>query len=141
MKHTWIVAVVAGAALLAGGFSLGSVRASGADPGSPADPLVSKSYIDQWASWRVVTLTKGQQLVADGGVEIVVRSGQATAVASAQGGLGDMTSGSDRRQGEVLPLNHLLVVSRGDGRGLIAAGDVVLIVKGSVTLQQAGAVG
>jgi len=133
------LALAAGATIAVVAFWMGWARADTADPGSNADPLVSKSYVDQFTQWRVQNVTRGQQLVADAGLEFVVRAGEATAVVSPQGGVSDLTGGVDRKQGEALPTNHLLIVPRGDGRGLIAGSDLVLLVRGTFTLKQAGA--
>lgn len=139
MTKRLILAIAASSTIAVVAFGLGMARADTADPGSGGDPLVSKSYVDQYTQWRVVNVPKGQQLVADAGLELVVRAGQAAAVASNQGGLSDLTAGVDRQQGEALPANHLLVVPRGDGRGLIAKGDLVLLVRGTFSLKQATA--
>ena len=134
-----VLAIAAGVTIAVVAFSMGLARADTADPGSNADPLVSKSYVDQYTQWRVVNVTKGQQLVADAGAEIIVRAGNATAVASTLGGVSDLTGGADRKQGEALPANHLLIVPRGDGRGLVAVSDLVLLVRGTYSLKTAGA--
>ena len=134
-----VLAIAAGVTIAVVAFSMGLARADTADPGSNADPLVSKSYVDQYTQWRVVNVTKGQQLVADAGAEIIVRAGNATAVASTLGGVSDLTGGDDRKQGEALPANHLLIVPRGDGRGLVAVSDLVLLVRGTYSLKTAGA--
>ena len=134
-----VLAIAAGVTIAVVAFSMGLARADTADPGSNADPLVSKSYVDQYTQWRVVNVTKGQQLVADAGAEIIVRAGNATAVASTLGGVSDLTGGDDRKLGEALPANHLLIVPRGDGRGLVAVSDLVLLVRGTYSLKTAGA--
>ncbi len=104
--------------------------ASVSDPGSEQDPLVTKSYVDEQTLFRVVTMYPGQRLVADAGAEIIVRAGKATAVVSQLGGLADVTAGRDVGQGEVVDLNHLLVIPRSDGRGLVAVTEVILMVRG-----------
>lgn len=53
-----IVATVAGLSLLGVGFWFGSAFASTAEPGSPGDPLVSKSYVDQIVSQLKATLVE-----------------------------------------------------------------------------------
>jgi len=45
-----VAVTVAAVALLGAGFWAGIVSASGKDPGSAADPLVSKSYVDEVAA-------------------------------------------------------------------------------------------
>lgn len=112
----------------------GSVFAQGT-PGTETDPLVSKSYVDQLARWRLVTVEAGRTLVASEGTELVLRAGQAKAVASASGGLADVTAGKDLANREVIKANHLLLVPRGDGRGIQAVTQVILLVRGGYGIQ------
>ncbi len=180
-------AALAGVCLVGVGFWFGSASASTAEPGSVADPLVSKSYIDQLVArlakqsyvderlnqmatksyvesqfatkqyvnqrfqqtvsraeveqktlFQVVELGKGAMLLGGSGTEIVLRGGQATIVTTPKGGVLDATAGVDLPQGAQVTPNHLLVIPVGDGRGLIAQTDVILIVKGTYAVQPAG---
>ena len=122
--------------LAAGGFFAG--RAAGAattDPGSDADPLVSKSYVDQYTQLQVVQLKAGQTLTAEAGAEIILRAGQATAVETGGAGLSDVTGASDLRNGDKVPANHLLIVPRTDGRGIAAQTDCWVVVRGVFTVK------
>lgn len=131
-----LAVLIVGLALVGLGYNLGhSVQAASAEPGTEGDPLVSKSYVDQFTALQVVKLSKGQTLVAEGGTEIVLRVGSATAIASSQGGLADVTAGKDLGTGQSLTANHLLIVSRTDGRGVLAVTDVILIVRGPFTIK------
>ncbi len=130
---TRIIVLVLGTLILAGGggFLAGRAVASpGATPGSEADPLVAKSYVDRLAQWQLVTLDAGKTLVASQGTEIILRAGQAKAVASAAGGLADITLGKDLANLEAIKANHLLVVPKSDGRGLQAVTQAILLVRG-----------
>jgi len=71
----------------------------------------------------------GSILVAEAGVEFILRSGQATAVTGPDG-MVDITAGRDLVNGETIPANHLLLVPRSDGRGIIANTDVWIMIKG-----------
>ncbi len=127
------------AALLAGLMApfaarLAAAAATGA-PGSENDPLVTKSYVDQYAQWQLVTLRAGQKIVAGAGTELVLRAGSAKAVASSSGGLSDVTAGSDVAGGTPLQPNHLLIVPRADGRGAVASSESVFMVRGAYTVQ------
>ncbi|MGI5838067.1 MAG: hypothetical protein ACOX8W_00165 [bacterium] len=114
-----------------GGFFLGqSAKAAGTEPGSEADPLVARSYVDQYVGLRVVSVPAGQRLTAGVGTEIIIRDGKAAAVAGTGGGLSDLTAAKDLKAGEVLALNHLLLVPREDGRGFAAVSDVTALVRG-----------
>ena len=83
------------------------------------------------AKFEVVELSKGQTLISGDGSEIIPRSGKMTAVYGKNGGLSDITSAKDLRAGETIVLNHMLISSRDDGRGLKATTEVFLLVKGS----------
>lgn len=125
-----VLAAAVGIGLLGFGFWIGGATAGTADPGTAADPLVSKSYVDSMLSFQVVNVPKDSALVGEGGTEIALRAGQATAIASAMGGLLDVTEGVDLAQGAAIKANHLLVVPRTDGRGVTAKTDAIFMVKG-----------
>jgi len=137
MKYrSYLVLVLAAAILLAGGFLAGrSASAAGTTPGTDADPLVSKSYVDQYVQWLPIMVKAGQTLAAEGGTELVLRSGKATAVESGGAGLADVTSAKDLLRGVNVPLNHLLLVPRTDGRGLKAVVDSWVLVRGAYAIQ------
>ncbi|MGE5632715.1 MAG: hypothetical protein ACM3TR_16735 [Caulobacteraceae bacterium] len=88
------------------------------------------------AKFEVVELKKSQILVAGEGAEIIPRSGKFSAVYGANGGLSDITSAKDLKNGDAAVNNHMLIASRGDGRGLKALADKsFLIIKGTYTLK------
>lgn len=117
------------------GLWMGRVTAQTAEPGSSADPLVSKSYVDEVALFRVVNVPAGRQIIGEGGTEMVLRAGVATAITSEQGGLLDASEGVDVPHGQEIALNHLMVVPRSDGRGFQALTDLVLMVKGPAEIR------
>ncbi|MCG0275305.1 MAG: hypothetical protein L5655_03945 [Thermosediminibacteraceae bacterium] len=145
-RFTNIILIALALVLLLG---YGISRANIGEPGSAEDPLVTKSYVDkvvaelkgslggsspigqQTGSFEVVNLNKGERLIAGKGTEIILRSGKAVVVDSELGGIADVTNGKDLKKDEIAPQNHLLIVPRDDGRGLIAQTDVVLVVRGS----------
>lgn len=110
-------------------------RAATIAPGSDADPLVTQSYVDQFHTLVVLQLNPGQKLECSGGTQVIVRSGIARAVASAQGGVCDVTAGKDLAQGERVALNHLLIVPRTDGRGIAAETALFVMVRGPHVLK------
>lgn len=110
-------------------------RAATIVPGSDADPLVTQSYVDQFHGLVVLEMSPGQKLECNGGTQVIVRSGTARAVASAQGGVCDVTGGKDLAQGERVALNHLLIVPRTDGRGIIAETNLFVMVRGPHALK------
>ncbi len=135
MPHRWRNLSLLVAAALLVGLAAGRVMAETAEPGTGGDPLVSKSYVDLVALYRVVEVSAGQKVIGEAGTELVLRGGRATAIDSALGGLLDVTAGTDIRGGSRIPANHLIVVPRSDGRGFQAETDLVLMVKGRVTIQ------
>lgn len=126
--------VIVALAALASGVWLGRVTAQTPEPGSSADPLVSRSYVDQLTLFRVVSVPAGQAIIGEGGTEIVLRGGKATAIVSQQGGLLNVSAGTDMQQGEEIPPNHLIIIPRSDGRGFVAVTDLVLMVKGPASV-------
>jgi hypothetical protein len=80
-----------------------------------------------------ILLASGKTLIGYDGTEIILRSGAANAVvpATASGNLANMTTGSELADGASVPRNNMVLVSRTDGRGVIAVGgDVWVMVKG-----------
>lgn len=131
-----------------------------ADPGSADDPLVSQSYIENTVKpelleyiekevekkmslagehtaekFEVVSLKNGQKLMCESGTELILRMGGASIIATAKGGIADTTGGIDLADGSSMPSNHLLIVPIGDGRGIVAQNDVLVMVKGSYTIK------
>jgi len=126
-----------------------AVQADVGNPGSQSDPIVTKSYVDLVESklrqyvdsksngskeLEIVYLANGEQLIAESGTEIILRSGIATVIDAPNGGLCDITAGKDLKKGEEISQNHLLIVPRSDGRGVKAQTNVVLMVRGSFTV-------
>lgn len=168
--------------------------ASGAgQPGSDADPLVTKSYVDQKfallsaqigtgtgtgsatgtadagaiaqlqtdmgdltkfiidalteietlkgriagleSGYTVVEVKAGQKIILSGGSEAILRSGTATAIMGTNGGLVDASAGVDLKNGGNVPVQHLLISSRTDGRGLLIKSNAFLLVRGAYTIQ------
>ncbi|MBQ8697256.1 MAG: hypothetical protein IJ519_06005, partial [Clostridia bacterium] len=126
MKKSTTVLLVAVALLMGAAVGIG-VRGATQDDSTV---LVSLDYIESvlkpWVkeqtngsdgSYTVVYLTKGQRLMADDALELVVRSGSANAISTtANLGLSDMTAGAEILNGAKVPVNHQVMVPRGDGR-------------------------
>jgi hypothetical protein len=151
--------IVVAALIFGGGFALGSVIVSSADglidpnqPGSVNDPLVTKSYVDEQVAKAVKTelekqksgssasrdlvvveLNPGESLIAGTGTEFIVRNGKAVAIGG-KDGIPDITDGDSIADGETIPLNHLLLFPRDDGRGIMPHADqkstVFVMVRG-----------
>lgn len=112
------------------------VFAGGAEPGSEADPLVARSYVDQFVKFQVVVVPAGQRLeITTPGAEIVLRAGRALVIGSESGGLVNATVGKDMAGGEAIAANHLLIVPRADGRGIEAVTDATVMVRGGFSIR------
>jgi len=135
------------------------VYASSKEPGSTEDPIVTLSYVElkleqlkdyvdqksfssnqqpsnpiESATFEVVELKKGQSLIAGAGTEVILRAGEAIAIVSSLGGLSDVTGAKDLQKDEKVPMNHLLIIPRDDGRGIRALADSFLLVRGGFTI-------
>jgi hypothetical protein len=134
-KNIFMAACVA---LLTCLFTTGACLAafgSDATPGSSDDPLVSKSYVDAALSYEVVHAQAGQSIIGGAGTEIVLRSGEATALDNGANGVSDMTSGTDLMSGTVVQANHLLLTPRSDGRGIYMKTEGYIMVRGEYTIK------
>ncbi len=140
-------------------------KATNYEPGSKEDPIVTRSYVERRAeqlkyyfdqkieelktnsgnsspvtenpnsSFVVLQLERNQRLVCGAGTEVILRSGEALAVASESGGVSDVTQGKDLKMGEPVSLNHHLIIPRDDGRGIKAKTSIYVMVKGSYRIQ------
>lgn len=97
--------------------------------------LENNNNTAQTAVFEVLLLKKGTTLEAGKGTEIITRSGECSVISSINGGMADTTIGKDLKQNETAPLNHLLIASRDDGRGIKALEDSYIIIKGSYILK------
>ncbi len=121
--------------------------AQAGNPGSSADPLVTRSFVEQAIAaaiaklspptFTLLELTPGQILLMDAGTEAVVRTGVALAVVAPAGGLSDLTAGVNLGAAARVPANHLILVPRSDGRGISAQTTVLVLVKGTYTIENA----
>ncbi len=103
-------------------------------PGSAEDPVVTKSYVDAKTSYQVIHLQAGQRMIGSAGTEIIVRSGDVTAIDNGVDGISDITGGTDLKSDVICKTNHLLLVPRADGRGIKAVTEAYVMVRGGFTL-------
>ena len=131
-------------------------------PGSEQDPVVTLSYVkaqieelkayvdsktigsggqeeavtaDTIPTYEIVNLKSRQKLIGKESTEIILRSGEAEAIDNGVNGISDLTEGKDLLSGDVVNLNHLLIVPRDDGRGIRALTEIYLMVKGEYEIQ------
>ncbi len=119
-------------------------------PGAQDDPVVTLSYVENvfWnkiqqyiderlsiTHFQVVNVPAGKTVLCKEGCELILRMGSATVIATAKGGLADVSVGEDIKNAESMPSNHQLIVPVGDGRGLKALTDVIVLVKGEYSIE------
>ena len=139
--------IVAGLAIVLSVFAV-TAAAAAADktPGSEGDPVVTKSYVDSQIaqikgsgsvsnSYAVVEVKAGQRVLGKGGTEMILRSGEATAIDNGANGVSDLTDGKDLMTGQIVGQNHLLLVPKDDGRGIQAITDLFVMIRGPYSLQ------
>lgn len=139
--------IVAGLVIIFSVFAVTVAAAAAAGtPGSEGDPVVTKSYVDSQiaqlqsggttsATYTVVEVKAGQKVLGKSGTEIILRSGEATAIDNGANGVSDITSGTDLMTGQSVGQNHLLLVPKDDGRGIQAITDLFVMVRGPYTIQ------
>lgn len=132
MKKSVIISIVTILVMVLG---ISIVMAATDQPGSESDPVVTKSYVDSRTSYSPISVTVGQKLIGGEGTEIILRSGEATAIDNGANGVSDLTIGTDLMTGSQVGLNHLLLVPRNDGRGITAVTDIWVMVRGTYTIQ------
>ncbi len=101
-------------------------------------PTESTEKAPAAATYEVIEMKYGDCLFADGPVDLMLRAGKAICIAPDAGqGLSDYTEGKEIYNGESLTKNHMCLIPRGDGRGIMATAESVFImVKGAYTLVQ-----
>ncbi|HVI40131.1 MAG TPA: hypothetical protein VM577_05685 [Anaerovoracaceae bacterium] len=139
--------VVAGLVIVFSVFAVTVAAAAASDtPGSEGDPVVTKSYVDSQIAqlksggvssdtYTVVQVKAGQKVFGKEGTEIILRSGEATAIDNGANGVSDITAGKDLMTGQSIGQNHLLLVPKDDGRGIQAITDLFVMVRGSYSIQ------
>ena len=113
------------------GGSSNSSNNSGATGGTTSESTASDKM-------EIVTIKPGQQLIAKGGTEFVIRAGKAVIYSGDGSGVSDLTDGADLMDGATAPSNHLLQFPR-DGRGITAVdatkNSVIVMVRGDYSIK------
>lgn len=134
------------ALLIVLGTMLGGAGIFGAESGAgtAADPVVTKSYVDELfaslsagsgaAVFQVVEVSAGKSLIGGAGTELILRGGKAAAIDNGVDGISDLTAGKDLKTGDMVSLNHLILVPKDDGRGLACQARSWVMVKGAYTI-------
>lgn len=90
------------------------------------------------ATYEVIELKNGDAIYAVSACDIMLRSGTAVCIApDEKQGIADYTSGEEIYNGMGLTKNHMCLIPRGDGRGVLAASEsVYIMVRGDYTIVQ-----
>jgi len=89
--------------------------------------------------FKIENLKAGSTLKCGEGTELIIRTGEMKAVASASGGLSDVTAGENIDGDSVVPKNHHIVIPRDDGRGLQVVTGGAIMIKGKYEIIEAKA--
>ncbi len=86
--------------------------------------------------YEVIELTTGDELYAVSACDIMLRAGNASCIApDPTQGIADYTSAAEIYNGQALTLNHMCLIPRGDGRGIVAESESVFImIRGDYTI-------
>ncbi|HCC07297.1 MAG TPA: hypothetical protein DEP72_03935 [Clostridiales bacterium] len=133
-----------------------TVFASSLDLGSEQDPIVTQSYVDSQISelkkqignsssgttkftYEPLKINKNVQIIGKQGTEIIVRSGDTKAITivkdGVENGLQDITDGIDIKKDKKVPLNHLIIIPREDGRGIKFTTDGYIMIRGEYVIK------
>ena len=89
--------------------------------------------------YTVLHVMQGTVVNASAACDIMLRAGEAEAVVpeSAQGNLSDYTVGAEIADGQAIPLNHMILIARGDGRGIrILSDEAYIMIRGEYTVDE-----
>lgn len=87
------------------------------------------------STFEAVNLPAGKTLIGEAGTEIILRAGKAKVVSETSAGLSDVTSGEDVIKDLSIEKNHLIIIPRADGRGIIAGTGSVVMVRGGYQIR------
>lgn len=96
-------------------FIIISVSSFAQVPGTTADPLVSKSYVDRFLKFREVVFKAGTVLPLNTGSMIVLISGKAHLEFKKGSGMIDLTGGLPLKNGKSVALNRLYIACENEG--------------------------
>ena len=116
------------------GSSGSSSGQSGESSGSQGSPSADSSEYDKYLKFVVVEVSEGGKLIGSMGTEIILRAGTAVAIDNGADGITDLSSGADLKSGESVIKNHLIIVPRTDGRGVICTSYCYFMVKGEYSV-------
>lgn len=99
---------------------------SGTGPAAPGAP----------PAFVVIELADGDLVTFGENTQVILRGGAATAIA-AENDLPDVTGGTGLGLGTKVPLNHLIIIPKNDGRGMKIVDRAWLMIAGQYTVTKA----
>jgi len=110
---------------------LGDAPREGPDSDAIKQTVLSELRTEPAAVFSPVMAVAGQVILCGEGTEIVLRSGRAAGYCPGENGLVDATAGAEVYNGCDIPVNHLILAPRDDGRGVVVqSGEAWFIIKG-----------
>lgn len=102
-----------------------------------AKEAVASEVIQQTGtSFNSVQVFAGQTIIGKAGTELILRVGSAAAVCPGDVGLVDTTQGLDLTNQKAVAANHVYIIPRADGRGILMASDGYIMIKGGYDILQ-----
>lgn len=99
------------------------------------DAQMKKVGTTSGQGFSVVELAPESIVTCGESTEFIVRVGETKAIGNEAGnGISDVTSGVDLTGGTTIPLNHLVIVPRADGRGIMVLTKAFIMIKGTYTI-------
>lgn len=99
---------------------------TGSGPAAPGAP----------PAFVVIELADGDLVTFGENTQVILRGGAATAIA-AENDLPDVTGGTGLGLGTKVPLNHLIIIPKNDGRGMKIVDRAWLMIAGQYTVTKA----
>ncbi len=87
--------------------------------------------------YEVIEVMLGSKVIAKSPCDIMLRSGTAVAISQFDSqGLSDYTAGAEVMNGEGITINHMMLIPRGDGRGiLITSANAFIMIRGEYAIE------
>ena len=87
--------------------------------------------------YEVIEVMFGSKVIAKSPCDIMLSSGTAVAVSQYDSqGLSDYTVGAEVMNGESITINHMMLIPRGDGRGiLITSANAFIMIRGEYAIE------
>lgn len=146
LKRKILTAILLVAVVASAGYAGLAIAADSGEPGSRLDPVVTKSFVEQYVEeyvkeilnttgssgfqWQIKTVAAGQVFTGGAGTEFIIRSGNAVIVDPVGSGIPDLTAGTNAANGHPAARDHLFLIPRADGRGIRAQSAVIVMYRG-----------